>query len=189
MSPNTQPMEINEDQYINERLDQQMKWYSAKSQTNKRSFRILNIMKIIAATAIPFLAALQVDHPELKYLVGGLGLFVAIVTALLSLMKYEENWIQYRSILEKLKQEKYLYLARSIPYDVEDRLGLFVSKVESLIASETSGWAVYIGYKETNKANTMAKYVTKQAIIADANATQEEQANTEGGQASEGGSK
>ncbi len=70
-----------------------------------------------------------------------LGLVVAFCTGLLSLNKYQENWVNYRTTAEDLKKEKYMFITQSPPYQYEeDSFQILVQRVESLISKENSGW-------------------------------------------------
>jgi hypothetical protein len=67
---------------------------------------------------------------------------IVVATSLLQLTKAYENWINYRSTAEQLKQEYQLFALKGEDYadektpnkDLKERL--FVERVESLIRSE-----------------------------------------------------
>ena len=66
---------------------------------------------------------------------------VAILSSALTTFKYYDNWINYRTICETLKKEKYLYNAEIDEYSsVEDKKALFVQRVEALISRENTLW-------------------------------------------------
>lgn len=46
------------DEYLNDRLNNQIDWYDGKSQTNQKWFKRLRLLEIIAAAIIPFLAGI-----------------------------------------------------------------------------------------------------------------------------------
>ncbi len=73
--------------------------------------------------------------------IGVIGLVVAVLAGIVSLCRFQENWIEYRAVAESLKQEKYLYLARAEPYKADQPFELLVQRVEALLRSETTGWA------------------------------------------------
>lgn len=131
---------MDENAYLQERLQDQIDWYDRKSQKAQRWFKRLRGFELIAATAIPFLSGYSGNSIYLTLAVGLLGLLVAVVAGLLSLNQFQERWIEYRTICEALKREKYLFLARAAPYDGDDSFPLLVEHVESLIAKETSAW-------------------------------------------------
>jgi hypothetical protein len=136
---------MTEQEYLAQRVDDQISWYDRKSLQNQKTFKRLRIIEIVAAAAIPLLAG-QIDTggSALKWVVGALGSIVAIVAGLLSLYRLQENWIEYRVTCEALKHEKFLYLSRVGPYAVPEPFPVFVERVESLISKEHSNWAQYV---------------------------------------------
>ena len=132
---------MNEERYIKERLDDQLAWYSNKSQYNQKWFKRLRLVEIVSAALIPFLSGMGDKILYSQWLIGGLGVFIAIAAAITALFKYQENWIEYRTTAEQLKHEKYIYLTNTKPYDTEDKFTLLVERVELLISKENSAWA------------------------------------------------
>jgi Protein of unknown function (DUF4231) len=64
-----------------------------------------------------------------------------VITAVMQLHKYQENWIVFRTTQELLKKEKFLYLNDAGDYaelDAESKKRLLVERVESMVSSETS---------------------------------------------------
>ncbi len=143
---------MDEQKYIKERLDDQIDWYSQKSKTSQNWFKILRAIEILAAATIPFLAGYVTDtEPELKIIIGILGIVIALVAGFISLNKFQEIWIEYRTTSETLKHHKYLYLTKSSPYDTEDAFQILVQTVEALISKENSNWNNYIKQTEKEK--------------------------------------
>jgi len=118
---------MDETAYIQERLDDQINWYSQKSKTSQNWFKTLRVIEIIAAATIPFVAGF------------------------ISLSKFQELWIEYRTTSETLKHHKYLFLTKSSPYDSEDAFQALVQTVEALISKENSNWNNYIKQTEKEK--------------------------------------
>jgi len=143
---------MDETAYIQERLDDQIDWYSKKSKTSQNWFKTLRVIEILAAATIPFLAGYVTDTaPELKVIIGLLGVVIAFVAGFISLSKSQELWIEYRTISETLKHHKYLFLTKSSPYDSEDAFQALVQTVEALISKENSNWNNYIKQTEKEK--------------------------------------
>jgi len=130
---------MNQDEYIQSRVDGQINWYNRKSETNQRWFRIMRIVEIVAAASIPLLAG-YTDLQPAKIIVGCLGLLVAVIAGVLGLYQFQELWTGYRSTCEALKQEKYLFLTKTEPYNQNDSFPLFVQRIENLIAKEHTSW-------------------------------------------------
>ena len=133
---------MDEQQYLTERLENQLKWYDSKSQSNQCWDKVLRLVEIVCAALIPFLAGLGDKFGGIiATLIGVLGVLIAICVATNSLCKFHENWLQYRATAEQLKHEKFLYLTRARPYNSADRFEIIVMRVESLISTENSDWS------------------------------------------------
>ena len=86
------------EEYIEARLDQQIHWYSAKSRSNQIWFRALRLIEIAFASASPFLVnQITADTAALKIIVGSMGVCVAVIAGIVSLYRFQENWIEYRA--------------------------------------------------------------------------------------------
>ncbi len=89
---------MKQDEYLKNRLDYQINWYDKKSIQNQKWFKRLQVISIIAATAIPFLSGYITDTSTLlKIATGLLGIIVAAITAILGLYKFQENWLGFRT--------------------------------------------------------------------------------------------
>ncbi|MAE72237.1 MAG: hypothetical protein CME06_17425 [Gemmatimonadetes bacterium] len=131
------------DRYVEERLDDQISWYDEASGRNQRAFKLLQISALIASASIPLLSAYTGEYEWARFGVGLLGVFVAVATGMLSLGKYQENWIGYRGTCESLKHEKYMYLSRGGVYSVDEPLPVLAMRVENLISAQNSVWRQY----------------------------------------------
>ena len=122
------------------RLEDQITWYDAKSRSAQHTFKRIKIVEILAAAAIPFLAALSFPHDKL--VTAGLGVLITILEGLLHLNQYQQMWTSYRSTCEALKHEKYVYLALAGPYmNVPNPHALLAERIESTVSQEHAQWA------------------------------------------------
>ena len=142
----------NEEEYLQSRVLDQIKWYDKKSATNKKWFLRMKITEIVMALFIPFLTGyIKNDGDELKIVVGILGIIVAAIAGLITLIKFQENWIEYRTVAESLKLEKYLFLSKSGPYkNSHEAYPLFVERFESLISTSTKKCVDYVSKQDNN---------------------------------------
>ena len=136
-------MSQNISSYIKERLDDQISWYEKKSAYNKIRFRITQIIIIIAGAIIPIINLSVPKGSEENALLTTaiLGSIVTIVAAFSQMEKYFETWILYRTTVEALKREKFLYANDAANYSNlkdEDKNRLLVERVEVLLSSENS---------------------------------------------------
>jgi len=136
---------MNEEEYISHRLDGQINWYDKKSQWNQQWYKKLKAAEIFMAVLIPFLVGYITETaPGVKFAVGFLGVIIAVIAGLVSLYKFQENWIEYRTTAESLKHEKYLYLTKTGPYDGGNAFNKFVESVENMISKENTKWTQHI---------------------------------------------
>lgn len=132
------------EEYMRDRLEDQLDWYDSKSLTNQRLFKRLRLAEIAAAATIPLLAGfISVDRPILPILVGILGSIVALIAGALGLYQFENRWIEYRTTSESLKKEKFLFLTESEPFSraPNENYKLLVQRVETLLSKENTSWA------------------------------------------------
>jgi hypothetical protein len=50
---------MDQDEYLKNRVDDQIAWYNRKSASNQRWFQLLHMVEIVAAATIPLLAGLS----------------------------------------------------------------------------------------------------------------------------------
>ncbi|MGE9941112.1 DUF4231 domain-containing protein [Bariatricus sp. SGI.161] len=132
---------MNIEQYIEERLDPQIQWYSKKSSINQKRYKISQIFEIVLATLIPLLSSYS-DIKLIAFIVGLFGSIIAIIESISKLYKFHENWIQYRTTAEMLKHEKFLFLTHSAHYQIsEDTIeSIFIQNIEDILSSESKNW-------------------------------------------------
>jgi hypothetical protein len=129
------------EEYIEQRLNDQISWYDRKSATNQRWFKRLRFAEIVAAAIIPFLSGFAGGSLPIKVAIGALGVVVAVIASVLGLLNLQEHWIEYRATAESLGKEKFLFLTQTEPYDNDDAFHLLVQRVEALLSKENADWA------------------------------------------------
>lgn len=130
------------DEYLAERLDDQIGWFDRKSQESQRWYKRLRAVEIVAASLIPLLAGWAGGSGMVAVTMGLLGVVVAVVAAVLTLFQFERNWLEYRAACERLRRERILYRTGAAPFDrgQEAAFRLLVERVESILAQENQGW-------------------------------------------------
>jgi hypothetical protein len=135
---------VNIETYITDRLDEQISWYSIKSTKNQRKYKTLKISEMILASSITILAVFINNYPWLKLIIIIAGALIIIFTGIHGIYNFQENWVQYRSISEILKHEKYMFLTKAGLYNLtDDSLAgkLLVERCESIISHENINWS------------------------------------------------
>lgn len=133
-------------EYLEQRVQRQIAWYDKKSVRNKKWFYIMQTLIITSSALIPLLVGYSdfENFGMLKYVGGAMGAVVTILSGIMALKKYRENWRIYRASAESLQREKLLFLNRVEPYDFDDddkNFKLFVRRAEELMSSENALWA------------------------------------------------
>lgn len=129
------------DDYLKNRYQDQINWYDSKAVKSKKLYNTFQWGVIILSAISPTLVITLEEKPW-KWIAVIVTVLLAIGTAGLKAFKYQENWINYRSIAEALKKEKYFYEAGIEDYSNQsDKEATFVTRVEALILRENSIWA------------------------------------------------
>lgn len=140
---------MTEEEYLKDRLEDQINWYSNKSSACQKQYKKLRLIEMTAAALIPFLSGMgETLTPVGAWLIGILGVMIAVSNAISALYKYHENWIEYRATSELLKHEKYLYLTACGEYADGDRFRNLVQRVEILISKENATWSQVASQKQ-----------------------------------------
>jgi hypothetical protein len=131
---------ISPEEYIDQRLSDQISWYDRKSSTSQRWFKVLRFTEVVAAATIPFLSGFARDSFPIRIAIGALGVLVAVLASVLGLLHLQEHWIEYRATAESLQKEKFLFVTQTEPYDKDDAFHLLVQRVEALLSKEHTDW-------------------------------------------------
>ena len=133
---------MDEAEYLEYRLENQIDWYDRKSGLNKRAYQRCQLTQLVMAAMITLSGVINSSQFQMvSYIVPTLGAIIAIISGVLGLYEFQENWLEYRTISEALKHEKYLFLTKSEPYHEAVPFNLFVNRIEHIISEENSKWA------------------------------------------------
>ena len=130
--------------YLSERLNPQIEYYDKRSSRFKRWYFGLSILNIIVLALIPVISLGADSFPAVRVTVALLGAGAAIITSSLNLLKFKENWLEYRYTCEALKaeREKHEYQAgdyKGLKFDDAD--ALLVERCEAIMTAEHSTWS------------------------------------------------
>lgn len=135
------------EEYLADPIDDQIEWYSDKSGYNQRRYKIIQVIKITFALAIPVLS-LFMSWPPAVYLVGILGALIAFIEGFVRIYNYKDLWTKYRLASEMLKHHKDLYMTRTNPYHHEDAFNQFVKNTQEIMMAENVMWMEIKGRDE-----------------------------------------
>ena len=140
-------MEGKFEEYLKERYQDQIEWYSKKSSQNKRYYQWFQWIIIVISTSLPGL--ILIIPAKWEFITVLFSAILAITTAAIKTFRFQENWINYRTVAEALEKEKHYYNAGATEYaTAENKKQLFVERVEALISRENSLWMVVHTKKE-----------------------------------------
>ena len=138
-------------EYLQDRVEQQLPWYGKKSAGNKSRYQLLRLLQISLGILVSAGGVYAEGIPHGAWLLSGFGVLISLSAAWETVFDHQNNWVRYRRIKEELKREKILYASASGPYRrqaaqtdaAEAALTLFVERVEGLLGEEVdSGAAV-----------------------------------------------
>ena len=145
---------MNIQNYLNDRVENQIHYYESKSALNKQYYLFFKIAQLSAATLLPFFSVFLSDYSWMKYVIAFLGSVVTILEGVLATGKYHEKWIIYRSTGETLRQEKFLFMMQAGNYTGPDAVEQFVNKIEFSLGKENIGWQQLVVKDNKNGDNS-----------------------------------
>ena len=120
-----------------ERLDDQIAWYSRKSQGAQRRYKWMKGLTIISAALIPVLTTSQLPYG--MRIAAGLGVLIAVLEGIQQMNHYQSNWTSYRATAEALQREKFLYLGQAGAYlNAPNAQAMLAERVEALVSQENA---------------------------------------------------
>ena len=133
--------------FIKDRYEDQRDWYEKKASEKKKLHDITRVIIIIIAPLVPF--SILIDDPTVKIFSIMTSMIVVICTSLINTFKFQEDWLNYRTTAEMMKKEYFLYYTGVGDYrDNDDKDGLFIRRIESMISQEHTKWFKYKNKKE-----------------------------------------
>ena len=125
------------EEYLQQRADEQINWMEGKSKDNQQRYKFFKVVEIVLAASIPLI----VSYPSLAVATGIIGVIIVVLNGMQQLYKYHENWLTYRTTIEALKREKFLFQSQSDPYNDEaTAFNRFVQNFEAILANENKKW-------------------------------------------------
>ena len=131
-------------EYIDTRVNEQLRWMEQKSAHNQQWYKILKLIELVCAAAIPFLAGFSQEYAYFPILTAFMGVIIVVCNGLQQLNHFHEKWINYRTAIESLKREKFLFQSAASPYDGANGFNLFVQNFENLLSNENRIWKLDI---------------------------------------------
>lgn len=136
----TEPGELSmqERDYVQRRVEFHQHWFERKAQVNRWNYYFWQTLTIIFAALVPVLSS--VSQPN-GFFIACLGGASAVCAGLLTLFKFQENWVHYRSTCEDIKAHLAQFRVYQGPYqNAQLAFGALVENCEKIFSAERGKW-------------------------------------------------
>lgn len=121
-------------------------WYNQAAAKARRAHRILEVLQLVFAAAIPVTAVLAPGDAKVPAVLGAL---VVVLTGLRSVFHWQDDYLRFSQAREAVEAERRLYRTGAEPYDdpgTRDRyLAAAVTRIEQ---QEMGVWIQIAGARE-----------------------------------------
>src|SRR3954469_9068995 len=136
--PRARAREARAEQYFEQDLKGQRRWYSERASTYKQRTQVLGLLVIGAGAATSFVQIFNAQ-PWVPAVTAALGTVVVLVEGWQRISRYGETWTAYRTASERMKREQRLYVNGAGAYrnvDDDEAYLRFVEAIEAMVAGE-----------------------------------------------------
>ena len=126
--------------YIDNRLQDQLAWYRGKASEAKHRHTLLASIQFAATAAVPVLNAFGAQDRAYIYAASISAAVAAVAMGFLALGNHQQNWLRYRQAANSLETIFWLFKNRAAPFDTDARDQLLVERAEDVMAQESGQW-------------------------------------------------
>ena len=112
------------EEYIDERLNEQIAWYDSAANTSKSKYLNYKAATVIGGAIVPVLVNLDII-PYINIVTTIISLMVVLLVSLESVFHYREQWTNYRSTEQNLRNEYFLFVTQDGPLRWPEQRGSF----------------------------------------------------------------
>ena len=145
---------MNIDEYLKERVEDQLTYFERAASREKKKFHRIQTAIIVLGVLVPVVINLPENliagTESMKLITTILSVMLAILSGISNLRKHGDLWLRYRGTEEMLKRERFLFLTKSGDYANENAFHTFVTRVESVLLDDYTGFSGVI--EEAKKA-------------------------------------
>lgn len=130
---------LRSEEYIAERINESIAWYDKQASKQKNLYLRMQAVTVIGGALVPVLV--NIDLPYIDILTTIISLIVVLLVSLESVYHFREQWTNYRSTEQNLRNEYFLFTTKAGSYaDLKDEqaFNLLVSRVEEMIGMENA---------------------------------------------------
>ena len=127
------------EQYIAERVNPNIAWYDKAANANKEKYLRMRATTVICGALVPVMVNLTI--PYINILTTVISLIVVLLVSLESVYHYREQWTNYRSTEQNLRNEYFFFTTSGGSYQLlsdGDAYIAFVDRVEDIIEAENA---------------------------------------------------
>lgn len=130
---------MNIEQYINNRVNNQIDWHDKKSVWNKWAYLICSIIAVVGS----ILVSITIQYCDVLATI--ISALVAISVGINNLFKFQKKWMLYRATSELLNSEKMKFEVKAGAYSgaTEDSEKLFCDKIETILNNTNQEWSQF----------------------------------------------
>ena len=127
------------EEYVAERLNPEIDYYNKNAGKAKQRYLQMRAITVIGGALVPVLV--NVNLPYINILTTAISLVVVLFVSLETVYRYREQWTNYRSAEQNLRNEYFLFTSKSGGYAELDEpvaFTLFVNRIEEAIDAESA---------------------------------------------------
>ena len=126
-------------EYVDERLNPEIVYYNKSAGKAKQRYLQMRAITVIGGALVPVMV--NVDLPYINILTTAISLVVVLFVSLETVYRYREQWTNYRTAEQNLRNEYFLFTSQSGAYaelDEATAFTLFVNRIEQTIDAENA---------------------------------------------------
>ncbi len=146
---------VSPEEYISERLNDAIAWYDKSANSSKKTYLVMRAATVIGGALVPVLVNIKITsfEPVISLITTLISLMVVLLVSLESVYHFREQWTNYRSTEQYLRNEYFLFTSNGGVYgdmDAPKAYRHFVERIEEIIGAEnTSTLKVMTSLAET----------------------------------------
>jgi hypothetical protein len=127
------------EEYVDERLNPEMGYYNKSATRAKKRYLQMRAITVVGGALVPVLVNVHV--PYIDILTTAISLVVVLFVSLETVYRYREQWTNYRTAEQNLRNEYFIFTSQAGPYAGQDEaiaFATFVNRIEQAIEAENT---------------------------------------------------
>jgi hypothetical protein len=152
-------------QFLRSRWMENLLWMEDAAQRTRRRYYTLRLVIVVGAVIVPALVSINAvgkTNAVVTWITFAISLIVGVSAAVDGFFRFGDRWRHYRSIVEEMKAEGWMFRELSDPYAGPDathqsEFPTFVQRVEALLRRETQTYISEIATPPQGEGSGEAK--------------------------------